>query len=55
MKFLGKNEDINVKTQNPEFLNWKWIEAIDLPKVVVDFKKKIYEKIFLEINYLKNI
>ena len=26
MKFLGKNDEINVKTKNPEFLDWKWIE-----------------------------
>ena len=25
MKFIGKNDEINIKTQNPEFSNWKWI------------------------------
>ena len=45
MKFLGKNEEINIKTKNPEFLNWKWIVPSDLPKVVVYFKLNIYNKI----------
>ena len=25
MKFLGKPDEINVKTNNPEFFDWKWI------------------------------
>ena len=25
MKFVGKDNEINVKTKNPEFLAWKWI------------------------------
>jgi putative (di)nucleoside polyphosphate hydrolase len=45
MKFIGKKEEINVKTRNPEFLDWKWIVASDLPKVAVDFKVNIYNKI----------
>ena len=44
MKFLGKNEEINIKTEKPEFLEWKWIEPNDLPKVVVHFKLDIYKK-----------
>ena len=45
MKFLGKNEEINIKTEKPEFLEWKWIEPNDLPKVVVHFKLDIYKKL----------
>ena len=26
MKFNGKDEEINIKTENREFLDWKWIE-----------------------------
>ena len=49
MKFLGKNNEINIKTKNPEFLDWKWIEPIELPKVVVEFKKNVYIKITKEL------
>ena len=45
MKFVGKNEEINVKTKNPEFLTWKWVKPSELPSVVVDFKVEIYKKI----------
>ena len=52
MKFLGKNEEINIKTEKPEFLEWKWIEPNDLPKVVVDFKLDIYKKLSEKLAYL---
>ena len=50
MKFLGNNNEININTKKPEFLNWKWIEPTELPKVVVDFKISIYEKISKELS-----
>ena len=53
MKFEGKNEEINVKTSNPEFLEWKWIEPIELPKLVVDFKLNIYKQLTKELIVLK--
>ena len=49
MRFLGKNEEINVKTKHPEFLDWKWIEPFDLPKVAVHFKINIYKKLKEEL------
>ena len=39
-KFLGKDDEINLNTQHPEFIDWKWIDPQDLPKVIVNFKKK---------------
>ena len=26
MRFLGNDEEINIKTNKPEFLEWKWID-----------------------------
>ena len=49
MKFIGKNEEINIKTEHPEFLDWKWIDPLDLPKVVVGFKVNIYRKLKEEL------
>ena len=49
MKFLGKNDEINVKTKHPEFLDWKWIEISKLPEIAVDFKADIYKKIKEEL------
>ena len=49
-KFLGKDEEININTKQPEFVNWKWIEPKELPEVIVDFKKKLYLNLLKEIN-----
>ena len=49
MRFLGLDSDINIKTKNPEFIEWKWIEVEKLPGVIVHFKKKLYEKLLPEI------
>ena len=49
MKFLGKNDEINVKTKHPEFLDWKWIEPYELPKVAVHFKINVYKKLKEEL------
>ncbi len=56
MKFLGNDEEINVKTQKPEFLDWKWIVSTELPKIAVQFKIEIYKKLAdeIELNYKKN-
>ena len=52
MKFLGKSSEINVKTKNPEFFEWKWIELSELPKIAVHFKVDIYRKIKEELTFL---
>jgi len=49
MKFLGDDREINIKTEKPEFLDWKWIPFSELPGVAVEFKSNIYKKIAKEI------
>ncbi len=53
MKFIGKPNEINVKTKNPEFFKWKWIELSKLPKIAVSFKADIYRKIKEELTSLR--
>ena len=52
MKFFGNNEEINIKTKHPEFIDWKWIEPQHLPKIAVDFKVDIYNKLKDELSFL---
>ena len=49
MKFVGKTDEINIKTKNPEFFDWKWIKPAELPGVAVEFKMDIYKKIKAEL------
>ena len=48
-KFVGKEKEINLKTKNPEFIEWKWIPPEELPNVIVDFKKNIYLDLLKDI------
>ena len=52
MKFTGKNEEININTKNPEFLDWKWVNTIELTNIVVNFKINIYKKLKEELALL---
>tara|TARA_B100000941_G_scaffold283845_1_gene253840 strand:- start:3407 stop:3877 length:471 start_codon:yes stop_codon:yes gene_type:complete len=48
-EYLGADSEINLNTKNPEFIEWKWISPDELPKVIVDFKKNMYNKLLIKI------
>ena len=48
-RFLGKENEINLNTRNPEFIEWKWIKPQKLPEVIVPFKRNLYKKLLKEI------
>ena len=52
MRFLGKNEEINIKTKNPEFLDWQWVSSSELPNISVNFKTNIYKRLEEELKIL---
>ena len=54
MRYLGKDEDINIKTNKPEFLEWKWIELDRITEVVVDFKHHVYKELKEKIKTIIN-
>ena len=45
MKFLGTDNEIDIRTRNPEFLEWKWIDLEKITDAVVDFKLHVYEEV----------
>ncbi len=45
MRYLGGDEDINIKTKKPEFLEWKWIDLDMITETVVDFKLQVYKEL----------
>ena len=54
VKFLGNDEEINLEKDKPEFIEWKWLDIEKLPNVIVDFKKKVYEKLLPKIRNFIN-
>ena len=52
MRYLGNEKEINLKTNNPEFLEWKWIDIDMITEVVVDFKLNVYRQLKQKINQI---
>jgi putative (di)nucleoside polyphosphate hydrolase len=47
-RFLGRDSDVNIATQHPEFREWKWIEPAQLPDLIVPFKRELYRRLLRE-------
>ena len=54
MRFLGNDNEININTNKPEFLDWKWIELDKITDVVVDFKLEVYKELQKKIKAILN-
>ena len=54
MRFTGDKSEINIKTKNPEFLDWKWIDLENLTEIAVPFKLEVYKKLKPEIKKILN-
>tara|TARA_B100000131_G_C17728812_1_gene455959 strand:+ start:69 stop:548 length:480 start_codon:yes stop_codon:yes gene_type:complete len=52
MRFIGKDNEINLRTKHPEFLEWKWVNIESITDKVVDFKLHVYERIKEELKKL---
>jgi len=49
VRFLGNDNEINLETGKPEFIDWQWLDIENLPGVIVEFKKKVYEELLPKI------
>ena len=52
MRFLGRDEDINLETEEPEFNDWKWVPLASLPDMAVHFKQENYRQIVAIFSHL---
>ena len=50
MRFVGKEAEININTKKPEFLDWKWVDLDDLPRIAVKFKLDVYKSLKQEVS-----
>jgi putative (di)nucleoside polyphosphate hydrolase len=48
MRFVGLDSDINIHTENPEFLEWKWTKMDTLASLIVPFKRQLYMDLVAE-------
>ena len=54
MRHLGDDNEINIKTRKPEFLEWKWVELDQITQLVVDFKLHVYKQLQEKIKKIIN-
>ena len=54
MRFLGKDNEIDIKTKHPEFCEWKWTDLENITDLVVDFKFHVYVDIKKKVKKLIN-
>lgn len=45
MRFTGRDADIDIATDHPEFSGWRWAEFETLPEMIVPFKRPLYEAV----------
>ena len=54
MRFVGLDNEINIKTKHPEFLEWKWVELDKITDLVVDFKLHVYKEVKDKVKKILN-
>jgi len=54
MRFVGSDNEINIKTKHPEFLEWKWVELDKITDLVVDFKLHVYKEVKDKVKKILN-
>lgn len=52
MRFTGVDANIDIETENPEFLEWKWAEVSALPNLIVPFKRDLYAELVRRFGHL---
>ena len=50
-EFLGKDSDIKIMTEEPEFSEWAWKSKDNLLSSIVPFKLEVYKRVFLELGH----
>jgi putative (di)nucleoside polyphosphate hydrolase len=41
-RFTGTDADIDLETEHPEFLAWRWAPLDEVPDLIVPFKRQLY-------------
>ena len=44
-RFTGRDSDIRINTEHPEFSTWRWILADEMVDSIVPFKRAVYDQV----------
>ena len=48
MRFEGRDDQVNIQTEHPEFSKWRWLPTADLVAQIVPFKRAVYQTVLAE-------
>jgi putative (di)nucleoside polyphosphate hydrolase len=48
LRFLGRDSEIRIDGEHPEFDAWRWVPRSELPGLIVEFKRPIYQAVLAE-------
>lgn len=51
-RFLGRDCDVALDTDHREFSAWRWVAMEELPRLIVEFKRPVYEKVVRAFRHL---
>ncbi len=52
MRFLGRDEEVDLEHHSPEFSDWRWADFRELTELIVPFKRQLYRDLFEEFGHL---
>ena len=52
LRFLGEDAEVDIETEHPEFAEWRWADADELPELAVPFKRALYRAVLSEFREL---
>jgi len=52
MRFEGRDHQVNIATDHPEFSEWRWLPASELTAHIVPFKRAVYAAVLAEFEDL---
>ncbi len=51
LEYKGEDADIRLDThEHVEFINWRWLPAVELPYYAIDFKRNMYASLLAEFS-----
>ncbi|MBN9885939.1 RNA pyrophosphohydrolase [Salipiger abyssi] len=45
LRFHGSDDQVNIRTEHPEFSTWCWLAPDEVVSQIVPFKRSVYEKV----------
>lgn len=54
IRFTGEDKDININAHTPEFSEWRWASFLELPDIIIPFKRKLYQAVLNEFEIFLN-